>query len=241
MGIDLNIEKPKTKEENLKKINELPEKPETRPMKIFPWEPALVRRPDPNNADDIEEYKRIEAQPTVKEWMSFADALSTTEEVQEMFQETFYGIYKEEKEKSTMEGFIWLYKPEKNPRKNLKKSKLIDPSDIKHVLEISFARFIDNSPSAENRERGLISSAVRQICFSILEKQSDKIIAAWTSPKNVLSEGVLKNAGFVTKGEVVYDEEETKEKDHFWVLDKNELEKILEKKRANYEKTAGSG
>jgi len=221
-------------EENLTKSSELPSDPEVEPVKIFPWEVAWIKKPNPDNPEDINAYKKIEAQPAIKEWMDNADELSTTEEVQDMFAEIFYGVCGE-KDKGGMEGFVWLYKPEKETLNNLKKRNSVDPSEFKDVLETSFARLVDENIPKENQIRGLIPSAIRQICFSLLEKNKKMLITAFTDPKNLLSEGVLKNAGFVIKGKTFYDKEaeEASKEDNFWVLDKNELERILKKKKAN--------
>jgi len=202
---------------------------ETEPRKVFPWETAWIKKPDANNPDDIDAYKRIEAQPTVQEWMDDAEELSTTEEVRELFTEKFFYGVCGEKSKGRMEGFVWLYKPEENTTTNINKSGLVDPKDAA-ILEISFARYVDPDLPAESRERGLIPSAIRQICFPFVEKQEKTSIIAFTNPKNLLSEGVLKNAGFIIKGKIYYNEESSEE-DNFWVLDKNKLGTILEKKK----------
>src|SRR4030043_17564 len=89
----------------------------------------------------------------------------------------------------------------------------------------------ENVP-VENRERGLIPSAIRQICFSLIKKQEKITIIAFTNHENLLSERVLEKAGFIIKGKTFYDEK-SKEEDNFWVLDENELKKALEKKKLN--------
>jgi RimJ/RimL family protein N-acetyltransferase len=196
---------------------------EIEPYKVFPEEIAWIKKPDPNNPDDVEAIKRIDAQPSVQKWMTGPDL--TEEDFED---ENFYGIC-EEKDKKGMDGFVSLYESEDETINNLKKKKLIDFLQDTIIMEISFARYIDPNVLPENQKKGLVSSAVRQVCFAFLEKEKNVVIVAFTSPQNLPSEGVLKNAGFVIKGKVFYDDD-SKEEDNFWILDKDELNKVLRKK-----------
>ncbi|MFH1129420.1 MAG: hypothetical protein V1686_01655 [Patescibacteria group bacterium] len=216
-------------EEDLVADCKLPKSPKEGPVKIFEQESAWIKKPDSNNPNDIDAYKRIEDQPIIKKWMDDAEELSTTEEIKKMFKKQFYGVCGE-KEKGLMEGFVWLYELEEDTITNLKESRLIDLSGNSKILEISFARLLDENLPEENKGRGHIPSAIRQIGFSLLEKSEETTIVAFTNPKNLLSEGVLKNSGFKIRGKVFYDIN-SKEQDNFWVLDKQELEKILKKKK----------
>jgi len=208
-----------------KEGNELPNNPKTGSIKVFPWETAWIKKPDPNNSDDVEAIKRIDKQPAVAEWMTGS---ALTEE--DFSEENFYGVCEEKNEKG-ISGFVWLYEPDEETIVNLEKNKLVDFSKGMKVLEISFARYIDPDLPAENQKRGITSSAVRQICFSSIKNQKNIAITAFTNPKNLPSESVLRSAGFIIKGKVFYDKK-SKEEDNFWILDKKELEKILKKKKA---------
>lgn len=226
------IKEPDGAEKDLMKINELPSDPKTEPLKVFPWEAAWLKKPDPDNPDDIEVFKRIDAQPAVQKWM--VGETMNTEEIKEAFLEkNFYGVCGE-KSKGRMEGFVWLYEPEAETAANLSESGLVDSKDTQ-VLEISFARLVDQNLPVENREKGLITSAIRQICFSLIKKQEKTAIIAFTNPQNLPSEGVLVNAGFIIKGKTFYNKE-SPEEDNFWILDKNKLETILEKKKSKHVK-----
>lgn len=204
---------------------------ENEPYKIFPGEIAWLRRLNADNPNDIKIYKLIEAQSEVARWMENEDM--TIEEVKELLSDedqAFYGICSN-KNQDEADGWVSLYEPETELIDRLIEQKLIDSKDAK-ILEISFARYINPNVSSESRKRGLISSATRQICFSLIEKQENNvIIVGFTNPQNIPSENTLKSAGFIIKGKILYDEE-SKEEDNFWVLDKKELEKILEKKKA---------
>ena len=219
--------KPNGEERDLTIDNNLPDNPKTGPVKIFTWESAWIKKIDPENSDDIERIKRIDNQPEVEEYMAGPDI--TREDLAE---ENFYGICLEKSSERT-EGFVWLYESEKDRLDNLKEHNLIDFSEDKEFLEISFARLIDPNLPLEEQVRGLVPSAVRQICFSILRKQTKTTIIAFENPQNLLSEGILRNAGFVLRGKAPY-HREAEEEDNFWILDKDELEKILKKKRAKY-------
>lgn len=207
---------------------------ETEPWKVFPWEVAWLKRMDKNNPDDVERYKRIDAQPDVGKWME--GEIKDAEEILELFssEKFLYGVCGE-KSKNKIEGWVWLYDPDKELIDRLIKQKLIDFSKDTQVLEISFARYNDPNMPAEDRERGLIPSAIRQICFSLIEKQENIVIMAFTNPKNLLSEGVLVNSGFIIKGKIPYNEESL-EQDNFWILDKGKLEIVLEKQKSKHVK-----
>jgi RimJ/RimL family protein N-acetyltransferase len=191
--------------------------------KIFSEEVAWIKKPDPNNVDDIEAIERIDTQSEVAKWM-VGPALTR----EDFLEENFYGICGEKDEKG-MEGFVYLYDIDGELVDRLIEQKLIDSKDAK-ILEIRFARCIDSNASPENRKKGLVSSAVRQVCFSLLEKEKNVVIVAFTNPQNLPSEGVLKNAGFIKKGKILYDKE-SKVEDNFWILDKRELEKVLRKEK----------
>lgn len=224
-------------EKNWQKIEESFGKPETEPRKVFPWEVALLKRMDVNNPDDIERYKRIDAQVEVEKWME-GDKM-TTENTLELFSDKdqlLYGVCGE-KSKGKIEGWVWLYDPDTEMVDKLIKRELIDSSKDTRVLEVSFARYVDPDLPKENREKGLIPSALRQICFSHIKKQKKIAIIAFTNPKNLPSEGVLVNAGFIIKGKISYNEE-SPEEDNFWILDENKLKEILEEKKSKHVKFA---
>ena len=215
-------EEVKKVEEDLTASNELPNNPKIGPVKVFPWERAWIKRADPENPDDVKMLKLIDDQPEVAKYMVGPDLTP-----KDFTEKNFYGVCAE-KPRGKILGFVWLYEPEKDKLRDLKKRNLIDPSTNKEFLEISFARLVDENLPIEEQVWGLMPSAIRQICFSLLKKQEKITIMAFVSPKNLLSEGVLKNIGFV-KGKVYYDKK-FKEEDNLWILDKNELEKILKKK-----------
>ncbi len=222
------IKKINKTEENPSMDRKLPENPKEGPVKVFEQESAWIKRADPNNPKDIEAFQDIDTQPEVGRWMT-GDTY-TTEEIKKHFsEEYFYGICGE-KAIGRMEGFVWFYSPEEDTIINLKKSGLIDLSKDSEILEMSFARLVDEGLPQKNKERGHVPSAIRQIGFALLNKSKKTTIVAFTNPRNLLSEGVLKNSGFKIKGEMFYDEN-AKEKDNFWVLDRDELEKILKKKK----------
>ena len=221
----MNMEKEKFNnktEEDLTASNELPDNPKIGPVKVFPWEKAWIKRADPENPDDVKMLKLIDDQPEVAKYMVGPDL--TPKDFTENF---FYGVCAE-KSRDKILGFVWLYEPEEYKLRDLRKRGSIDSSADKEFLEISFARLVDINLPTEEQVTGLMPSAIRQICFSLLKKQKKTTIIAFVSPENLLSEGVLKNVGF-TKGEIYYDKK-FKEEDNLWILDKNELEKILKKK-----------
>lgn len=190
-------------------------------------EPVWFRKLDANNPDDIKIYKTIEQQPGVSEWMGKDDMQE--EEIKELLsdeEQIFYGVCAEKG--ANPEAWISLYEPEQELIERLIEQKLIDASKNKKILEISFARYIN--PELSTSKKGLISSAVRQICSSLMEKQEKPLIIAFTDPENLRPEGVLNLSGFVVKGKIKYEKDSLKE-DKFWVLDKSELEKILENKK----------
>ncbi|OGZ34591.1 MAG: hypothetical protein A2V60_02320 [Candidatus Portnoybacteria bacterium RIFCSPHIGHO2_01_FULL_39_19] len=218
--------------EDLTKSMEFLKKPEIEPQKVFPWEAAWVKKLDASNSDDIEAYKNINARSEVSKWM-VGDTMNT-EEIKELFldrEQLMYGV-SGEKRRDRTEGWVSLYEPDTEIVDKLIKRELVDNSKDARVLEISFARLIEENVPVENRERGLIPSAIRQICFSLIKKQEKITIIAFTNHENLLSERVLEKAGFIIKGKTFYDEK-SKEEDNFWVLDENELKKALEKKKLN--------
>lgn len=208
-------------------IEKLPVKLE--PWKVFSWETAWLRKLDANNPNDIETYKVIDTQPEVQKQM--IGEPMTDEELKKLFsdeEQVFYGVYGDKNE-DKIEGWVSLYEPETELIERLIEKRLITKGA--QVLEISFARLVDKNLPAEKQKIRLAPSAIRQVCFQALGNQKNVIITAFTSPKNLLSQGTLINSGFVIKGRILYDNESTEE-DNFWVLDKSELEKILEKKKA---------
>jgi hypothetical protein len=220
----------KRESEELTENKESSKEPETELRKVFPWETAWVKKLDASNPDDVEAYKNIDAQPEVSKWM--VGDIMNTKEIKELFsdkEQLMYGV-SGEKNKDRIEGWVSLYEPEAETIDNLIERKLIDSPKDAQFLEVSFARLVDENVPTEKKVRGLIPSAIRQICFSLLQKQEKILIMAFTDPKNLPSDGVLKNAGFVVRGKVFYDEK-SKDEDNFWVLDENELKKILKKKK----------
>jgi len=218
--------------EDLTKSMEFLKEPEIEPQKVFPWEAAWVKKLDASNSDDIEAYKNINARSEVSKWM-VGDTMNT-EEIKELFsdkEQLMYGV-SGEKSKDRTEGWVSLYEPEAETVDNLIERKLVDFPKGTQFLEISFARLIEENAPTENRIKGLIPSAIRQICFSLLKKREKIAIIAFTNHENLLSERVLEKTGFIIKGKTFYDEK-SKEEDNFWVLDENELKKILEKKKLN--------
>ena len=203
---------------------------ETEPWKVFPWEVAWLRKLDANNPNDIEMYELIDAQPEVGKWT--VGETKTKEELKELFSDKdqiFYGVHGDKNE-DKIEGWVSLYEPETELSERLIKKGLIKVSKGTQVLEVSFARLVDENLPMDKQKSWLIPSAIRQACFSLIEKQKNAIITAFTNPKNLLSEGALVNSGFVIKGKILYDEDSSEE-DNFWVLDKNKLEKILALKK----------
>lgn len=205
-----------------------PQKSEIESWKVFPRETAWLRKLNPNNPNDIEMYELIEAQPETSKWME--GETITREEIKALLldeEQAFYGVC-EEKGDEKAEGWVSLYEPETELVERLIERGLI--ARDKQILEISFARYVDLK-AAGGKKTFLIPSAIRQICFSLIEKQKKLTIIGFTSSKNLFSEGVLKNSGFVIKGKIPYNPE-APEEDNFWVLDKNELEKILARKKS---------
>lgn len=210
---------------------ELPDNPKVGPIKIFSWETALIKKVDPEKLEDVEMLKNIDAQPDVEKYISGPDL--TLEDLQE---ENFFGVCLE-KPKGKIGGFIWLYTSEDDTYDNLRERNLINTSENKDFLELSFARLVDQNLPIEEQVSGLIPSALRQICFSLCRKQREKEIEimAFQHPTNLLSEGILINSGFVLKGKSPYHQGD-KEENNFWILDEDRLEEILKKKRNNYAK-----
>lgn len=199
---------------------------ENEPYKVFPEEIAWLRK---LNTNDVERYKLIDAQPEVSKWMKVET--TTTEKILELFsgkEQLIYGICGDKNQKE-IDGWVSLYEPETELVDRLIEQKLIDSKNAK-ILEISFARYVNPNLPAEKQKKGIISSAARQICFPLLEKEKNVIITGFTNPQNLPSERALKSSGFVIKGKVFYDKE-SKEEDNFWVLDKEELEKVLRKEK----------
>jgi hypothetical protein len=224
-------------EKNWQRIKEFFGKPKTEPWKVLPWEAALLKKLDANNPDDIERYRHIDVDPEALKWME--GDIMTKEEILENFSDEdqlLCGVCGE-KSKGKIEGWVQLYDTETERINRLVDGGLADFSKDTQVLEISYARYVDPHLPKENQERGLIPSAVRQICFSVIKDRKNIVITAYTNPKNLLSESVLKNAGFIIRGKIFYDEN-SPEEDNFWTLDENKLKKILEKKKSKHVKFA---
>jgi hypothetical protein len=209
---------------------ELPENPETGSIKIFPWEPAWLKKGNPQSAKDVKTLKLTDRQPDVEKFM-VGDPLKKSD----FKDEGFYAVCGE---KDVMEGFVWIYELADEVRINLGKSKLVGPNQLENVWEVSFARLIDKNISNEELKKKinhLMPSAVRQIC-SLFKESKEITIVAYSDPENLNSSGVLTNACFEKKGEVFYDKKSKKrgKKDNFWVLSKDKLNKLLLKEQEKF-------
>lgn len=230
--------------------DELPKEYEKMPSmwKAKEKERAIIRPIRARRLRDYIRYQEIDAHPEAEEWM--VGKPMTHKEIKDFIGSNsrdglIYGITGE-KLKGELAGWVQLVQVDDEMLERIRNAGLIEIPQDSLALEISYANPKDRNLSEEKRERGLISSGVRQICYSLNQKlregerESEKsgkkiknpnlVIIAYTNPNNIPSEMVLKSSCFKNKGKMIYDPEENLEYDNFWVLDWEELEERFSEK-----------
>ncbi|MBI2632850.1 MAG: GNAT family N-acetyltransferase [Parcubacteria group bacterium] len=238
-----SIEKIKTKKSSSK---------ETRLWKLVPEEPARIRQLNPYNIEDFKRYKQMDRSAETQQWM-IGEAM-TDEEIKEAMSshsdDCFLYAVSGEKSKGELEGWIQLLPEEQERIERIKKMVHMNPSHL--VLELSYARYNNPDVAKEKREKGLISSGVRQIGYSLgwsLTEDDRKtgkdgkpslkpklIITAYTDPDNQPSERVLTSACFKNVGKIKY-ELDSKKYDNLWILNWKKLADFYAKKDEAKEET----
>lgn len=97
---------------------------------------------------------------------------------------------------------------------------------------MSFAKYEEAPP-------GQMASGLRQACVAVgairvsgdpEELKPKLVVTAYTNPRNLKSARVLEAAGFVARGEVVYDPGDDPNPDTLYVLDWGRLNEIVHQK-----------
>lgn len=221
--------------------------PEKRLWKLIPEEPALISALSSENTVDFERYKQMDRSPETQTWM-IGDEM-TNEEIKEHLdshsKEVLLYAISGEKGEGDLEGWVQFLPEEKERIDRIRKLALADLLEDDLILELSYAKYKDPDLPEERRERGLISSGVRQICYSLgleLTEQDAEVkeskrpllkpklkIVAYTNPVNKPSERVLEKSGFKKLGAIKYEPDDEKY-DNFWMLDWDELSDFYARK-----------
>lgn len=227
--------------ENLDKslINESPML-ERKFWKLISEEPAFVRVLSEKDQADIEWYKKLDESAEVQKWMIGENM--TEEMIKELIatspRESLLYAVSGEKGGDEIEGWIQMWPEEKEKAERIREKFSADLPKDNLVLELSYARHQEPGMPEEKREKGLISSGLRQICYSLglalteedIETKKSKrpllkpklSIVGFTDPENKPSEKVLEKSGFKIVGKIKYEPDNEKE-DNFWVLDWKKL------------------
>lgn len=222
------------------------EKETVRFWKLISEEPAWLRLLNAEDVEDLERYKQIDRGES-QQWMIGEEM--TEEKIKDVINlhskdRLLYAI-SGEKSEGELEGWVQLLPEEGERIERIRKEALADLPQANIILELSYARYKNQNLTKERQEKGLISSGVRQICYSLgLElneedeetKKSKKpllkpklSIVGYTDPTNVASERVLESASFKKSGEIQY-EADSEKNDNFWMLDWDKLSAIYAKK-----------
>ncbi len=232
--------------ENFKMIEQLPEK---KLWKLISEEPAFICGMNPEDPIDVKRYMEMERQEDVKRWMEEVDEEPETEDIKKYFEshqkEIMLYSVSGEKGEGEADGWVMLMPEEKERIERINKTGLANLPKEDYIMELSFARRSDPDMPDKEREKGLVSSGVRQICYSLglalhkeeKEKEETKRpflnpnlkIVAYTNPENKPSEMVLEKSGFEMKGKVKYEPNSEKE-NNLWVLDWKKLADYYAKK-----------
>lgn len=210
-------------------------------------ESASIFPLNPENLADFQRYKKLDRSPEVQKWMIGEE--TTDEELKKYLashpEEVLIYAISGEKSGGKMEGWLQLVPEEEERIERIRKLNLANIPEDHAILELSYARYKDSKLSEEKREKGLISSGIRQIGYFLGVKLTSEdeetskspkpllkpklTITAYTSPANYPSERVLEKSGFKKVGEIQYDED-SREPDNFWILDWDELARIFAEK-----------
>ena len=223
--------------------------PERKFWKLISEEPALISILNPKNFSDIDWYEKLDKSPEVQEWMEEDGEAMTREDIQRIIAShpekwLFYGI-SGEKGESELEGWIQMWPEEEEIADRVREKFSADLPKDNLILELSYARYKDPNMPEEKREKGLLSSGLRQVCYSLglamtekdkETKESKKPllkpklnIVGYTDPDNKPSEKVLEKSGFKIVGKIKYEPDSEKE-DNFWMLDWDKLSDFYAKK-----------
>lgn len=230
------------------KENEL-QPPERKYWRLIYEEPAFISILSAENPSDIDWYEKVDKSPEVQKWMIEDGEAMTKEDIKHIIAShpkkwLLYAV-SGEKSGGELEGWIQMWSEEEEKDKIIKNQFPADFSEDDLIIELSYARYKDPNLPEEKREKGLISSGIRQICYLLglqltkedaETKESKKPLlkpklsfVAYTNPLNKPSERVLEKSGFKNIGKIKYEPSSEKE-DNFWVLDWDKLADFYAKK-----------
>ncbi len=216
--------------------------PEKKFWKLISEEPAFVSILSEKDPSDIEWYKKLDKSPEVQKWMIEDGEEMTEEDIKHIIahhpQKWLFYAVSGEKSGSEVEGWIQMWPEEEEIADRIRKKFSADLPKDNLILELSYARYKDPNIPKEKREKGIISSGLRQVCYLLglhltgedAETKAAKKpllkpklnIVAYTDPENEPSEKVLEKSGFKIVGKIKYEPGSGKE-DNFWVLDWDKL------------------
>jgi len=213
------------------------------PWQVAPYEKAWIRSMDLTlGTDDRRIYQEMDRDPST---LKFMVGEPMTEEDLDSFavenndpgkERIIYAVTSEKSQGKKMEGWVMLYPEGAGRIEEVSEKGFYDFPPDANVIEVSYARYLDKKVADEEKERGLISSALRQVCYTyglideeIISKiKTKKTIApkiffvAYTDPANSSSDRLLDKSLFEKRGQLQYDVDSEK-LDDFWVLDWEKL------------------
>jgi len=131
-------------------------------------------------------------------------------------------------ERGELQGWVWFGNDEKERLERAQNEGLLTLSHGAQMLEVSFAKY-------DKAEPGQMAGGLRQACHKLWKdnvinnalERPNIVVTAYTSSQNPDSINVLESAGFVAKGNVIYDPKESIIPDVLYVLDWSLLNTIL--------------
>lgn len=134
-------------------------------------------------------------------------------------------------EKGELQGWIWFTRDEKERLEKAQNEGLITLSYGAQLLEVSFVKY-------DKAEAGQMASGLRQACHKIwldnaredTNGRPNIVVTAYVDPENESSINVLESAGFVAKGDVIYDPKQSIKSDVLYVLNWSLLDTLVHEK-----------
>lgn len=198
-------------------------------------EKSSIREIDPTDRIDVQRIFDIDRQANVLKFMA-GDPKTERESIDWANLEVHMfavsgaeGVAKDEQ--GELQGWIWFQKDAKERLEKAQNQGLVTLSYGAQLLEVSFARY-------EKAENGQMASGLRQACQkiwtdSVREDSNERpniVVTAYADPENEASINVLESAGFVARGDVIYDPKQSIKSDVLYVLNWSLLDTIVHEK-----------